>query len=108
MGALMAIDGGSWSQAWPRPGTQAAPSECKSPWAPGDLAAPLPEKPFLLFLVCSAFLQARTDDLAPGLRARSTAQALAARTRTRDGPLGGRSSQSQTTPSGPSQLNQSS
>jgi len=49
MGALMANDGGSWLQAWPGPGTQAAPSGRKSPWAPGGLGPPLPEKPFLLF-----------------------------------------------------------
>jgi hypothetical protein len=69
MGALMALDGGSWLQAWPGPGTQAAPAGRKSPWAPGGLAPPLPESHFCLFLMCSAFLQTRTDDLAPGLRA---------------------------------------
>jgi len=39
MAALMAHDGGSWLQAWPGPGTQAAPSGRKSPWAPGGLGA---------------------------------------------------------------------
>lgn len=106
MGALMALSGGCWSQAWPGPGTQAAPSECKNPWAPGDLGPPLPEKPFLHFLL--GFALAPSQDRRPGpwSAGRSMAQALAARTRTRDGPLGGGSSQSQTTPSGLSQLNQ--
>ena len=105
MAALMAHDGGSWSQAWPGPRTQAAPSGRKNPWAPADLGPPLPEKPFLL--VSDVFGLPPSQDRRPGPRSacRSKAQALAARTRTRDGRLGGGSSQSQTTPSGLSQLN---
>ena len=102
----MALSGGSWSQAWPGPGTQPAPFGRKNPWAPGDLGPPLPEKPFLHFLL--GFALAPSQDRRPGPRSacRSTAQALAARTRTRDRPLDVGSSRSQTTPSGLSQLNQ--
>ena len=101
----MALDGGSWLQAWPGPGTQAAPSGRKSPWAPGGLGPPLPEKPFLLV---SDVFGLPNQDRRPGPRSAcpSTALVLAARTRTRDRPLDVGSSRSQTTPSGPSQLNQ--
>ena len=101
----MALDGGSWLQAWPGPGTQAAPAGRKSPWAPADLGPPLPEKPFLL--VSDVLSLPPNQDRRPGPRSAcpSTALVLAARTRTRDRPLDVGSSRSQTTPSGLSQLN---
>lgn len=90
----------SWAE---NPGRPLWTQKSLGPWEPGPSPT---RKPFLL--VSDVLSLPPNQDRRPGPRSAcpSTALVLAARTRTRDRPLDVGSSRSQTTPSGPSQLNQ--